>query len=137
VEFVDGSMLAQLSEPTMTIPIQYAITYPKRCQGTMQPFNFLKNGTLQFFAPDLLKFRCLQLAYDAIKIGGSMPCYMNAANEVIVNSFLEGRGTWEQIATRLEDLMQKHAVHPVNSLDDILAVDAMARQQARSCLSRL
>lgn len=130
VEFVDGSILAQLSEPTMTIPIQYAITYPKRAPGTMQPFNFLKNGTLQFLAPDMQKFRCLQLAYEAIKIGGSMPCYMNAANEVLVNSFLKGGITWEQISIRLENLMQRHAVHQIDSLDDILAVDAMARQQA-------
>jgi len=130
VEFIDGSMLAQLSEPSMTIPIQYALTYPQRVPGTHRPFDFLKHGTLQFLAPDKEKFRCLQLAYDAITVGNSLPCYMNAANEVLVNAFMQKQISWQQIGTKLEDLMQKHSIQNVRTLEDILTIDTQARHEA-------
>lgn len=130
VEFIDNSILAQMCEPDMLVPIQYAITYPKRYNGSLKPFDFTKNSSLQFSLPDMNKFRCLKLAYDAIRSGGSLPCYMNAANEVLVHRFLNREIAWNEIAIKLEKLMSKHLVKPMKSLQDIFAVDAMARQEA-------
>lgn len=130
VEFADGSMMAQMSEPTMLVPIQYALTYPERQPGLLKPFDFLKNHTLQFFTPDTDRFRCLRLAYQAIRQGHSMPCYMNAVNEVLVGRCLEKQIAWYEIATKLEDLMTQHPVQKVSSLDDVLAIDQLARREA-------
>lgn len=130
VEFVDNSILAQMGDPDMLVPIQYAITYPERLAGSLKPFDFSKNHTLQFLLPDMNKFRCLKLAYDAIRCGGSMPCYMNAANEVLVHKFLNKEIAWKDIAIRLENLMSRHSVNSISNLDDIFAVDKMAREDA-------
>lgn len=130
VEFIDNSMLAQMGDPDMLIPIQYAITYPQRCSGSLKPFDFAKNGTLQFLLPDMDKFRCLKLAYDAVRCGGSLPCYMNAANEVLVHRFLKKEISWNDIAVNLENLMSRHAVVPIKSFQDILAIDEIARREA-------
>lgn len=130
VEFIDNSILAQMGDPDMLTPIQYAITYPERCQGSLKPFDFAKNHTLQFILPDMDKFRCLKLAYEAIRCGGSMPCYMNAANEILVHRFLNKEIAWIDIANRLEILMSRHSVQPVHSLQDILAIDENARKEA-------
>jgi 1-deoxy-D-xylulose-5-phosphate reductoisomerase len=130
VEFKDGSMKAQMSVPSMTIPIQYAITYPHRMAGLIPPFDFAKHSNLQFFAPDTQKFRCLALAYHAVKQGGSLPCYMNAANEVLGKRFLEKEISWRQIGEKLENLMESHPVFPISTLQDILEIDAIARQEA-------
>lgn len=131
VEFIDNSMLAQMCEPDMLVPIQYALTYPQRYHGSLAPFDFLKNSTLQFLIPDMNKFRCLKLAYEAIRLGGSLPCYMNAANEVLVHRFLNQEISWKDIAINLENVMSRHAVKPIHSLQDILDVDRMAREEAR------
>ena len=130
VEFVDYSMLAQMGVPNMQVPIQYAMTYPNRLPGLLEPFDFTKHGELSFFKPDLLKFRCLALAYEAIRRGGSLPCYMNAANEVLVDRFLKREICWSQIGTLLEHLMNRHQLCPIGSLEDILAIDAQARREA-------
>ncbi len=131
VEFIDGSMLAQMCEPDMLMPIQYVLTYPKREAGILTPFDFLRHETLQFYIPDLRKFRCLALAYRAIERGGSLPCYMNAANEVLVQSFLSRKIQWKEIALKLERLMEGHTVTEVSSLEDIFAVDQMAREDVQ------
>lgn len=131
VEFVDRSILAQMGVPSMIVPIQYAMTYPKRSPGMLKQFDFLENSILQFERPDLQKFRCLALAYEAIRQGGSMPCYMNAANEVLVNRFLNRELSWKDIAGCLEQLMEHHQVEPVGSLEAILAIDAKARAEAQ------
>jgi 1-deoxy-D-xylulose-5-phosphate reductoisomerase len=130
VEYRDGSIIAQVSAPSMTLPIQYALTYPERLPGILKPFDFVKNGTLQFYPPDFSKFRCLSLAYEAIRKGGSLPCFMNAANEVLVQRFLERKLTWTDIAQKLESLMDGHAVAPVTHLQDIFAVENEARTRA-------
>jgi 1-deoxy-D-xylulose-5-phosphate reductoisomerase len=130
VEFVDGAIMAQMGEPTMIVPIQYAITYPDRPPGLIKPFDFVKNHTLQFFTPDTDRFRCLRLAYESIRHGKSLPCYMNAANEVLVNRCLEKQIAWYEIPTKLEELMVRHSLQNVSSLDDILAVDHEARHEA-------
>lgn len=132
VEFIDNSILAQMGSPDMLIPIQYAITYPEKFQGSLTPFDFVKHGSLQFSAPDLNRFRCLKLAYDAIKIGRSLPCYMNAANEVLVQRFLNKEISWKCISNSLEKLMQSHSIMSVGSVDDILAIDQLARKEAKS-----
>lgn len=131
VEFIDSSMLAQMCEPDMLVPIQYAISYPQRYVGSLPPFDFLKNSTLQFSAPDMDKFRCLKLAYEAIRCGGSMPSYMNAANEVLVHRFLNKEIAWSSIASSLENLMSRHFVKKIQSLDDILSSDNLGREDAK------
>ena len=131
VEFCDHGLLAQMGQPDMIVPIQYALTYPERYPiNSLKPFDFLKNGTLQFFLPDTKKFRCLQLAFDSVRTGGSMPCYMNAANEVLVERFMKRNIGWKEIGTLLETLMSRHSVQKIRSLEDVLAVDALARAES-------
>lgn len=130
VEFVDGSVLAQIAEPDMVLPIQYALTYPERKQGMLKPYDFLKNGTLTFYPPDNQRFPCLQLALDALKAGKSYPCFLNAANEVLVERFVQGKISWTAIGEKLDKLISSHVPENVLTLDAILAVDAGARQLA-------
>lgn len=132
VEYVDGSLLAQLAAPDMKLPIQYALTYPERKKGLLSRFNFLTYPKLEFFPPDRLKFPCLQLAYDAAKEGGTLPCFMNAGNEVLVHRFLAKELGWHEISLRLENLMMAHQVIPSPDLETLLAVDKEARRQAAS-----
>lgn len=141
VEFCDGSMMAQMSLPNMVLPIQYALTFPERRPGLTKPFDFIQHKRLEFSLPDFAKFRCLKLTYDSLKIGGSMPCFMNAANEVLVNSFLERKIRWMEIAELLESLMQDHEVQGAATLEEIMEVDQQARRAAEllvnssNCLS--
>lgn len=132
VEFVDGSILAQMSEPDMLLPIQYALTYPERKQGLLPPYDFLKNGTLTFFPPDKEKFRCLQLAVDSMRAGKSYSCYLNAANEVLVDRFLKREISWTSIGIKLEKLISSHRPENLLTLEAILSVDQSAREEARS-----
>jgi 1-deoxy-D-xylulose-5-phosphate reductoisomerase len=130
VEYVDSSMIAQLSEPTMTLPIQYALTYPERKPSPCPPFNFLKERALEFYPVDTKRFKCLQLCIDAARMGGSAPCFLNAANEVLVSRFLKGDITWHQIGDFLEELMQRHKPVFDLSLDSIREIDLEARSLA-------
>lgn len=132
VEFIDGSLLAQMAEHDMAIPIQYALTYPNRQKGIVSCFDFLKYSKLEFCRPDFERFPCLGLAYEAIKNGGSMPCYLNAANEVLVQRFLNGAISWMEIGKKLEALILRHQVDPVPDLETIFAVDQKAREEASS-----
>lgn len=130
IEFVDGSMMAQVSEPSMILPIQYALTYPERLPGLLPPFDFLKNCTMQFFQPDREKFRCLDLAFQAARCGGTLPCYMNAANEVLVNRFIGRAISWPEIGQKLESLMTRHHVQKVAHLEDVVNTEIEARAHA-------
>ena len=132
VEFVDNSIIAQLGYTDMKIPIQYAMSYPERLPGTFPAFDFTKHHTLQFFTPDTEKFRCLDLAYESLRSGGTLSCYMNAANEVLVNRFLSKQISWLDIPRKLEGLMSKHEILQIESLETILATDSLAREQAGS-----
>lgn len=132
VEFCDGAILSQMSVPNMILPIQYALTFPERKAGMTKPFDFIQHKRLEFILPDLAKFRCLKLAYDSLQIGKSMPCYMNAANEILVRGFLDRRISWFDIAQKLEALMQRHKLQAVTSLEDILEVDRQARRDAEA-----
>lgn len=130
VEFNDGSMMAQMGIPSMIVPIQYAMTYPERYPGLLEPFDFTKYEKLEFLKPDMKLFRCLALAYEAIRRGGSLPCYMNAANEVLVGRFLAREISWKDIGLLLEQLMAGHKVRSVETLEEILAIDVQAREEA-------
>jgi 1-deoxy-D-xylulose-5-phosphate reductoisomerase len=130
VEFVDGSILAQIADPDMALPIQYAMTYPKRKPGMLPPYDFLRNGTLTFYPPDTHRFPCLKLALQALKAGRSYPCFLNAANEILVDRFVKGTIPWTAIGEKLDKLISSHSPVNVLSLDAILAVDSSARQLA-------
>ncbi len=130
VEFVDSSLLAQLSAPSMCLPIQYALTYPYRQKSQVKPFDFQQYATLQFFEPDYATFKCLRLALEAIQGGGSLPCYMNAANEILVQRFLNKNISWLEIGDKLETLMQAHSIESIHSIEQILSIDQQARREA-------
>jgi len=130
VEFTDGSIMGQLGHPHMLVPIQYAMTYPERQPGILPKFDFTKVHEYQFYPPDYEKYVCLKLAFEAIRHGKSLPCYMNAANEVLVNRFLNKEISWQSIGIKLEKMMNAHAPIKITSLDDIFDVDAVARQEA-------
>lgn len=131
VEFVDRSILAQMSENSMTIPIQFAMSYPERHPMHLPRFDFAKHPQLQFFPVDRVKFPCVNLAYEAIRQGGSLPCYMNSANEVLVEKFLAKEIRWKEIATTLEYLMGRHTIVTIDSFETIIAIDAQAREDAK------
>lgn len=132
VEFIDGSIIAQINEPNMIYPIQYALTYPERKVGIFPPFDFLKNSQLTFFSPDLEKFPALRLAQESLKMGKSWPAYFNAANEILVERFLKKEIPWNAIAALLEKLLARHQAIPTESLEAILSVDQLAREEAKS-----
>jgi 1-deoxy-D-xylulose-5-phosphate reductoisomerase len=130
VEFIDGSMMAQISEPDMLLPIQYALTYPERRPGILPPFDFLKNPTMTFLPPDKEKFRCLKLATFAMQAGQSYPCFLNGANEVLVERFMNKEIRWIEIGEKLEKLISSHEPIDLLNLGAILEVDGISRKQA-------
>lgn len=131
IEYIDGSMIAQISENQMTIPIQYALTYPERKRGMVKPFDFAKFSKFEFVKPDTKKFICLDLAYHAAEKGGSLPCFMNAANEILVERFLNGQISWLDIGKKLEKLMVSHTIESNLELDTLSLIDKEAREEAR------
>ena len=135
VEFSDGSVKAHLGTTDMRIPIQYALSYPERWDAPVEPLDFTKLGSLEFAPADTETFRCLALARAAGERGGTLPCAMNAANEVAVAAFLAGEGTYLGIAECVEAVMQAHDVRPVESVEQLLEVDAWARAEARAWLA--
>lgn len=130
IEWTDGSMLAQMSEPNMIIPIQYSLTYPERCPGLLVPFDFKKFATLEFHPLTSKKFICLELAFEALRRGGSAPCYLNAANEVLVQRFLNHKISWSDIPSKLEKLFSMHHIEHELNVEKILKIDTLAREQA-------
>lgn len=134
VEFSDGSVKAHLGTTDMRIPIQYALSYPERWDAPVKPLDFTTLGSLEFEAPDTETFRCLALARIAGEEGGTLPCVMNAANEIAVAAFLDGRGSYLGIAECVETVMNEHEKMPVESIEQLLEVDAWARQEARASI---
>lgn len=133
VEFSDGSVKAHLGTTDMRIPIQYALSYPERWDAPVQPLDFTQLGSLEFAAPDTDTFRCLALARHAGSTGGTLPCVMNAANEVAVAAFLDGRIGYLDIAACVEAAMDAHereGVQKVESLEQLETVDRWARGAA-------
>jgi 1-deoxy-D-xylulose-5-phosphate reductoisomerase len=136
VEFVDGSILAQFSVTDMRLPILYALTYPERIQSDMR-FPVMDLRHLDFAPPDMNKFPCLRLAYEAAEAGGAKPIALNAADEVAVAAFLEGTIGFIQIPTVIEDVLAETRPRKVESIKEVLQVDAEARQTAGRVVERL
>lgn len=128
VQYVDGSIKAQLGVPTMETPIQYAFSFPERIESHLPRLSFEQYGQLTFENPDMDTFRCLALAYQAIEKGGNMPCIMNAANEVAVQRFIDGKLSFLQIADFVEEQMIKATFVAQPTLDDLLATDEAVRR---------
>ena len=134
VEFTDGSVKAHLGTTDMRIPIQFALSYPQRWEAPVEPLDFTKLGSLEFAPADTDTFRCLELARHAGGVGGTLPCVMNAANEVAVAAFLAEQGSYLGIAECVEAVMDAHereGVQKVESLEQLQALDAWARETAR------
>jgi 1-deoxy-D-xylulose-5-phosphate reductoisomerase len=130
VEFVDGSILAQMSTPDMCLPIQYALTYPERVSSARVQTNFAKIRSLHFEEPDPERFPALTLARQAGEVGGTLPSVLNAANEVAVDAFCNGKINFPQISEVVARTMRRHEVIASPDLDQILAADAWARTAA-------
>lgn len=131
VEFNDRSIMAQMGEPNMLVPIQVALTHPDREEGILTPFDFTKAQSFRFAPWDQDKYRCLALAYDSLREGGSMPCFMNAANEVLVERFLTKEIGWLEISQKLETLMGDHSVALPKKYEDFAHIDREARLLAK------
>ena len=134
VQFIDGSVKAQMGLPDMRLPIQYALSYPDRWPSTFGRIDFKNQQPLTFEAPDLEKFRCLALAYEALGKGGNMPAIMNAANEVAVAAFLKGRIGFLDIAETIGKTMQQMPFISQPTYDDYVATDREARRYAEGLI---
>jgi 1-deoxy-D-xylulose-5-phosphate reductoisomerase len=131
VEFVDGSHLAHLGITDMRLPIQYALSYPERLVNHLPTLDLVSLRRLHFEKPDCRRFPCLDLGYEASRLGGSMPAVLNAANEIAVQAFLEERIGFTDIPKTIETVMKKHRVLKNPQLEELLEVDQWARQEAQ------
>jgi len=136
VEYKDGSIIAQASATDMRMPIQYALTYPERMTAPVPRLTWEAARTWEFRPPDLSKFRLLGLAYAAQRAGGSAPCTLNAADEVAVGAFLEGRLSFPGIAQTVEETLARVPNRQAHSLDEIMEIDREARQAAQAVIGR-
>lgn len=134
VEFVDGNIIAQLGNSDMRIPIQYALTHPKRVKNNLKSLDLIELGKLTFQSPDYDTFPCLNLALNSIKEGGTMPAVLNAANEVAVEYFLNGKIKFMDIPTLIEKVINKHKNINKPTIDDIIETDKWARNIIKSKL---
>ena len=132
VEYIDGSVIAQLSSTDMRLPIQYAINYPERNDAVIDKLDFYNMGNLTFEKPDMDTFKCLKLAYMAGKMGGNMPAIMNAANEVAVELFLDYKIKYLEIEYIIEKCMNKFEHHINPNLEEILEIDLKVREYVRN-----
>ena len=137
VEYVDGSVLAQLGNPDMRTPIAHALGLPDRIETGVAPLDMFKIGRLDFEAPDFKRFPCLGLAYQALAAGGSTPAILNAANEVAVESFLKRRMPFTAIPVMIEKVMQSVSRKDIATLEDVLEADREARETAHDWLASL
>lgn len=132
VEFVDGSVKAQLGIPDMKIPIQYALTYPERLPSNSSRINFSELREMTFAQPDFEKFECLSLAYQALEAGGTAPVVLNAANEVAVELFLNGKITFDKIPKLIKSALEKYEVKQNPSIEEIIHIDSSTRSFIKS-----
>ena len=137
VAYVDGSVIAQLGNPDMRTPIAHAMGYPERIESGVPDLDMFKVGHLDFEEPDIQKFPCLELAYQALAAGGNMPAILNAANEVAVESFLNKRMAFTAIPAMIKHVMQTVTQEEITTLDDVLIADELARNKARGWLTKL
>ncbi|MCG6917702.1 MAG: 1-deoxy-D-xylulose-5-phosphate reductoisomerase [Deltaproteobacteria bacterium] len=136
VEYVDGSVIAQLGMPDMRVPIAYALAYPERLKLGLPTLDLFSVQTLTFQEPDLGRFPCLDLAFTACKAGGTMPAVLNASNEVAVQAFLDNRIPFLGISRLVDKVMQEHELAPATELEAILAADSWARTRAEEMIGR-
>jgi 1-deoxy-D-xylulose-5-phosphate reductoisomerase len=136
VEYVDGSVLAQLGNPDMRTPIAQALAWPERIDSGVESLDLIGLGRLEFEAPDPDRFPCLRLAQAAAQAGGTAPAALNAANEVAVTAFLGGRLNFPGIPAVIEGVLDMHETGPVVSIEDVLAADVWARGAASALLAR-
>ncbi|WP_090731097.1 1-deoxy-D-xylulose-5-phosphate reductoisomerase [Azotobacter beijerinckii] len=136
VDYVDGSVLAQLGNPDMRTPIAHALAWPERIDSGVAPLDLFAIAHLDFQAPDEARFPCLRLARQAAEAGGSAPAMLNAANEVAVSAFLDGRIRFPEIASIIEDVLQGEPVVAIDDLETVLLADGQARAGAEGWLRR-
>ena len=136
VEYIDGSVVCQMGIADMRIPISYALSYPERLNLKIPRLDLLQKEALTFLPPDPERFPCLQLAYHAIQVGGTMPAVLNAANEIAVNAFLEGSLPFTKIPTLIQRVMEEHEVKSATTVEDILKADHRARDTSKEILER-
>ncbi len=134
VEYIDGSVIAQMGIPNMKTPIACALSWPERLPLAQQPLDLCALSTLRFSRPDSIRFPCLQLAYTALAAGGTMPAVMNAANEVAVAAFLGHRLAFVDIARVIGRVMDLHQLQPVQTVEGVLQADRWGRQQAQELI---
>lgn len=136
IEMVDGSVIAQMGVTDMKHAIQYALTFPERKTGCLEPLDFVKFSNLTFEEPDFEKFPCLALAFRALKIGGTMTAVLNAANEIAVQAFLDEKIRLSAISQIIEEVLNEHETLPATDLETILRADTWAREQANGFLEK-
>ena len=137
VEYVDGSVIAQLGIPDMKTPIAYALSYPERLPLNLPPLDLCRLGSLTFENPDCARFACLPLAYEALRSGGTAPAVLNAANEVAVEAFLNGEISFLDIPAVIRATLHEHEVRPLQQIDEVLRADRWARASARRIIETL
>lgn len=139
VEYVDGSVIAELGNPDMRTPIAHALAYPERISSGVSPLDLAKHGRLDFEVPDLRRFPCLGLAYEALRAGGAASVALNAANEIAVEAFLDGRAAFTSIAVVVEsvlDQMSSRLTQALRDIQDVFDVDGESRQLALKIVNR-
>jgi 1-deoxy-D-xylulose-5-phosphate reductoisomerase len=138
VTYNDGSVLAQMGNPDMRTPIAHALAWPERIESGVEPLNIFDVAKLDFEQPDLSRFPCLRLCYEAIRMGGSATIVLNAANEVAVAAFLDGRIGFNDIAALIEITLNKaNITEDISSLEGILEADASARIITNECIAAI
>jgi 1-deoxy-D-xylulose-5-phosphate reductoisomerase len=135
VEFTDGSTIAQLSMPDMRLPIGYALGWPERIATPYGRIDWATLGSLTFEPPDRATFRCLDLAYQAGRAGGTAPASLSAANEVAVEAFLQGEILWQQIPDVCKAALDRHDLGMPTTVDEVVAADRAARDIARAVVA--
>ncbi|HNS57054.1 MAG TPA: 1-deoxy-D-xylulose-5-phosphate reductoisomerase, partial [Smithellaceae bacterium] len=136
VEFVDGSLLAQMGIPDMRTPIAYALTYPERIKNDLPLLDLAKTKNLEFLQPDVKKFTCIRLAYEAGTCGGTMPAVLNASNEVTVEAFLDKKIKFVDLPEIIDKVLSGHKVVKKPALEELLQADKWARMQAKEIIER-
>ena len=137
VEYIDGSILAQLGNPDMRTPIAYGLGYPERLSSGVSSLDLLTTARLDFCAPDAIRFPCLRIAYDALNVGGTAPAILNAANEIAVEAFLAETIGFMDIPNIIDGVLSVAKVERVESIDQLVAVDVRARQSAAMLIKAL
>jgi 1-deoxy-D-xylulose-5-phosphate reductoisomerase len=135
VEYRDGSVIAQMSVPDMKLPIQYALTWPERCEGVASKFDWTKSHSLNFDPPDFERFGALRLGLEVARSGGTAGAVLNGANEAAVSAFLEGHLKFDRIVPTCESILHNHSFDPNPSLAKVVEMDRWARQEVLRCLT--